>query len=221
MSSNTVKDRSGLGLPSKAERRALGKAAAQRRAKQRHRRELRNRILRVAAPIVVVGAIVGAIILFSGGHDSSTTPTAGSSTPAAQDTPWVLPSGLDPQLGTEPQVSAGEGTLTDLKLTTIVQGTGAPVASGDYISVNYVGAYYASGQIFDASWTGPTAAAPVEFAVGVGQLIQGWDQGLIGVPVGSRVQLDVPFALAYKDDPSQPQGDLRFVVDILEDAGTS
>ena len=52
---------------------------------------------------------------------------------------------------------------------------------------------------------------------GQGGVIPGWDQGLVGVTVGSRVQLDIPSNLAYGDSPSggQPGGALRFVVDIL------
>ena len=63
---------------------------------------------------------------------------------------------------------------------------------------------------------------PASFAIGVGQVIPGWDQGLVGVPVGSRVQLDIPAELAYgADGPAQgkPAGPLRFVVDILGAAG--
>jgi hypothetical protein len=55
------------------------------------------------------------------------------------------------------------------------------------------------------------------FQVGAGNVIKGWDQGLIGVKVGSRVQLDIPADLAYGDNPSggQPAGALRFVVNVL------
>ena len=53
--------------------------------------------------------------------------------------------------------------------------------------------------------------------IGTGQVIPGWDQGLVGVKVGSRVQLDIPADLAYGETPEggAPAGDLRFVVDIL------
>jgi len=48
-------------------------------------------------------------------------------------------------------------------------------------------------------------------------VIAGWDQGLVGVKIGSRVQLDIPSNLAYGDDASSgnPTGTLRFVVDVL------
>lgn len=208
-----VKDRSGRGLPPKAERRALGKAAARKRAAARRRRELLRRIMRIAGPIVVVGAIIGAFWLFSDGDGETTaTPTAGATstpTPPASTwtSTWTLPAGLDPRLATKPEVTAGEGTLSELQVTTLIEGTGAPLAAGQTVSVNYVGVYYATGEEFDSSWK---RGEPFEFTLGVGGVIQGWDQGLAGVPIGSRVQLDVPSHLGYNDGQ-----DRRFVVDIL------
>lgn len=193
-----VKDRSGRGLPSKAERRALGKAAARKRAAARRRRELLNRVMRVAGPVLVVGVIIGVVWLFSGG---GTTPTPTSGAPT-----W-LPAGLDPQLATKPEVTAGEGTVSELKVTTLIEGAGAPLEAGQTVSVNYVVVYYDTGTELDSSWK---RNQPYEFTLGAGDVIQGWDQGLVGVPVGSRVQLDVPSDLAYRDGQA-----LRFVVDIL------
>ena len=215
-----VKDRSGKGLPPKAERRALGKAAARKRAVARRRRELLNRMLQIVGPIVAVGLIIGVVWLFgrnTGSGPDTATPQAGTTaTVAPEPEPeptWTLPAGLDPQLGTRPEVTAGEGTLSELKVTTLVAGTGAPVEAGQTLTVNYVGAYYATAEEFDASWD---TGAPASFAIGVGSVIQGWDQGLVGVPIGSRVQLDIPAALAYEGVPDRPQGDLRFVVDVLD-----
>ncbi|MBX6752229.1 MAG: FKBP-type peptidyl-prolyl cis-trans isomerase [Micromonosporaceae bacterium] len=193
-----VKDRSGRGLPSKAERWALGKAAARKRAAAWRRRELLNRVMRVAGPVLVVGVIIGVVWLFSGG---GTTPTPTSGAPT-----W-LPAGLDPQLATKPEVTAGEGTVSELKVTTLIEGAGAPLEAGQTVSVNYVVVYYDTGTELDSSWK---RNQPYEFTLGAGDVIQGWDQGLVGVPVGSRVQLDVPSDLAYRDGQA-----LRFVVDIL------
>jgi FKBP-type peptidyl-prolyl cis-trans isomerase len=211
-----VKDRSGKGLPPKAERRALGKAAARKRAVARRRRELLNRVLQIVGPIVAVGLIIGVVWLFgrNAGSDTATPQASTSPTVAAEPEPeptWTLPAGLDPQLGTEPEVTAGEGTVSELKVTTLVAGTGAPLVNGQSVTVNYVGVTYATGEEFDASWN---RGQPFQFTLG-GNVIQGWNQGLLGVPIGSRVQLDIPSALAYGDD-GQPAGDLRFVVDVLD-----
>jgi len=231
MSDNTVKDRSGGGsqparklagdaMPSKAERRALGKAAARKRAVQRRRRELRTRILQIAAPFVAVGVIIGAIFLFGGNGDDDTanntaTPTdSAGALPSDAATPWTLPAGLDPQLGTKPAITAGEGTLDSLKVTTLVTGAGPALQVGDTVQANYVLASYPTGEELQSSWTDDTNATPFTFQLG-GAVIDGWNQGLVGVTVGSRVQLDVPEALAYAGQEGYPAGDLRFIVDIL------
>jgi peptidylprolyl isomerase len=127
-----------------------------------------------------------------------------------------LAPGIDQALATAPKITAGTGAVTALKVTTLVEGKGVPVAAGATITVNYVGATYKDGQVFDASWQhGQTFS----FVLGAGKVIPGWDQGLVGVKVGSRVQLDIPAALAYGEnvDPSSgaPAGDLRFIVDVL------
>ena len=105
--------------------------------------------------------------------------------------------------------------MTKLVVTPIVPGRGPRVKAGQQLTVNYVGVTYSDGKVFDSSWAN---GQPATFPVGTGNLIPGWDQGLVGVPVGSRIQLDIPADLAYGEKPTggQPAGDLRFVVDILQ-----
>jgi peptidylprolyl isomerase len=192
--SNSVKERSGVGMPSKAERRALGKAAAAKRVAQRRRKELLTRIAKIAAPFGLVLVVIGAVWLFTG-----------------SDTPPASAPSADPALATKPVVTAGS-PVTTLGVTKIITGTGAPTANGQTITVNYVGVTLATGAEFDSSWKRNDTFS---FTLGQGGVIQGWDQGLVGIPVGSRVQLDVPAALAYPNGDG-PAGDLRFVVDILK-----
>jgi peptidylprolyl isomerase len=196
-------------LPKK-ERRALGKAAAAKRAAQRRRKQRLNRIARIAVPFALVLLVVGGIWYLARGNDS-TTPAA-SPQPTAEATGFVLPPNADPQLNTRPVVGAGTGELTELKKTTLIAGTGPAIANGQSITVNYVGVGYATGAQFDSSWN---TDKPFTFTLGQGGVIQGWDQGLVGVTVGSRVQLDIPKALAYPNGGG-PEGDLRFVVDVLK-----
>jgi peptidylprolyl isomerase len=114
---------------------------------------------------------------------------------------------------TRPSVGAGTGPLTELRVTTLVEGTGEPVRVGQTITCHYVGVFYATGEEFDSSWS---RGQPASFEIGTGQVIAGWDQGLVGVRVGSRVQLDIPADLAYGDAGNgRPAGPLRFVVDVL------
>ncbi|MEV4410492.1 FKBP-type peptidyl-prolyl cis-trans isomerase [Catellatospora sp. NPDC049609] len=145
-------------------------------------------------------------------EDPNAAPTADPNTPANAEFP-PLPAGADPALKTKPQVTKGSGDLKELKVTPLVEGKGPAVKSGDTVTVNYVGVKYATGEEFDSSWS-RSQAYPTQ--IGVGAVIPGWDQGLVGVKVGSRVQLDIPASLAYGDGPdSRLPGPLRFVVDVL------
>jgi peptidylprolyl isomerase len=200
---NPVKDRSGVGLPPKAERRAAAK-----RAKELHQRaERRKRILMYVGTVVAVVVVIGGVAAACGAFGNKTArPQASAS--AASSAAASAPAGA---LATKPTVTAGTGNLTALKVTTIIEGTGPAIQSGQTLSVNYVGVSYTTGTEFDSSWK---RGQPFSFAVGQGKVIQGWDQGLIGVKVGSRVQLDIPSNLAY-GDTGNPAGPLRFVVDVL------
>ena len=103
-----------------------------------------------------------------------------------------------------------------LKVAELTEGTGEDVEKDDLIVVNYLGQVYEGDKPFDESYSRGTT-----FATGIGQgaVVQGWDQGLVGVPVGSRVMLEIPPKLGYGE---QAQGDaipggstLYFVIDIL------
>jgi peptidylprolyl isomerase len=206
-------------LKTKAEKRAEAKAAkARARARQRRRQALTV----VGAAVVVLALVVGLIVWVN--HSSSQPgPAAASASADAGAAPTTaassaafppVPAGADPALSKKPTAAAGTGTVTKLKTTTLIEGKGAAVETGQTVNVNYVGVTYADGKEFDSSWSRSEAFS---FQVGAGNVIKGWDQGLIGVKEGSRVQLDIPADLAYGDSPSggQPAGPLRFVVDVL------
>ncbi|MDT5038623.1 MAG: hypothetical protein QOE03_3808 [Micromonosporaceae bacterium] len=177
-----------------ARREAVRKAAAERAAAVRRKRLT----IGTVAAVIVIALVAVIVVSRSGSKPKAATPKAGA-LPAA--------------LATKPTVGAGTGDLTALKVTTLVPGTGSAVKAGQNLSVNYVGVTYADGKEFGSSWTD---GKPIEFVIGQGKVIPGWDQGLIGVKVGSRVQLDIPANLAYGDNAGQgtPAGALRFVVDV-------
>ncbi|MDO8105990.1 FKBP-type peptidyl-prolyl cis-trans isomerase [Isoptericola sp. b441] len=103
---------------------------------------------------------------------------------------------------------------TDLVTQTLIKGDGAEVKSGDTLTVQYSGWLW-DGTQFDSSWTRGT---PFQTQIGVGQVVKGWDQGLVGQTVGSQVLLVIPPSLGYGDQEqgSIPAGStLIFVVDIL------
>jgi peptidylprolyl isomerase len=108
---------------------------------------------------------------------------------------------------------------TKLVTKTLVQGTGPVVRKGQEVVVQYVGAIWASGKVFDASWN---RSAPFGFVIDStpSQVIPGWDQGLTGQKVGSRVMVVIPPAAGY-GTAGNPQAGIKgtdtlvFVVDIL------
>ena len=126
-----------------------------------------------------------------------------------------------------PQASGGFGdkpvlTVPDaaapeeLEIQVLVQGSGDTVEAGNTIVVNYLGQTW-GGHVFDNSYD---RGASIDFPIGVGAVIGGWDQGLVGQQVGSRVLLSIPPHHGY-GSRGVPQagigGDdvLVFVVDIL------
>jgi FKBP-type peptidyl-prolyl cis-trans isomerase len=80
-------------------------------------------------------------------------------------------------------------------------GTGPAVKSGDTISINYVGTL-TNGTKFDSSYDRGT---PFETQIGVGQVIKGWDEGVVGMKVGGKRKLTIPPSLGYGD---QAQGSI-------------
>jgi peptidylprolyl isomerase len=141
--------------------------------------------------------------------------------PRADNTFPPLLGGFDKRLATAPTVTAGTGDLNGLGNTIVIDGTCAPVKPGQTITANYVGATLRDGKVFDSSWS---RMQTIDVTVGLHQLgrqievIEGWDTGLIGVRVGSRVQLDIPPRMAYGEAPpaGAPSGPLRFVVEVLD-----
>src|SRR5690606_6459781 len=84
----------------------------------------------------------------------------------------------------------------------LIEGEGPEVAAGQTIRVSYTGVTSRNGEVFDASANSPTGYA--EFPIGVGRVIPGWDTGLVGQKVGSRVLLVIPAAEGYGEEGSPP-----------------
>ncbi|MEH1098151.1 FKBP-type peptidyl-prolyl cis-trans isomerase [Micromonospora sp. CPCC 205561] len=204
----------------KSERRLAAQLAAQKAAEAKRRRQAWAGGLAGVAVVAVLITVFVTIGRNDGGDkdQAAATPSTGASASApAADAPGAppkLPAGADPALGSKPTVAAGKGELKKLTVTPLIKGTGPAVQKGQTITTNYVGVFYKDGKEFDSSWSG---GQPASFPIGVGQVIPGWDQGLVGVTVGSRVQLDIPAELAYGNNAAggRPAGPLRFVVDVL------
>ncbi|MEU8361546.1 FKBP-type peptidyl-prolyl cis-trans isomerase [Nonomuraea sp. NPDC048882] len=107
----------------------------------------------------------------------------------------------------------GEKPPKELVVKTVIQGTGPKVAATQTLSVHYTGKIWGTDKQFDSSWERGQAA---EFPLA--QVIQGWQKGLAGVPVGSRVVMSIPPDLGYGDQEQQgipAKSTLVFVVDVL------
>ncbi|MDO4919493.1 FKBP-type peptidyl-prolyl cis-trans isomerase [Kocuria sp.] len=119
---------------------------------------------------------------------------------------------------TKPEVEfPQEPVPTELRVVDVVEGTGRAAEPGNTVSCHYVGVTYSGGEEFDASWN---RGEPLDFTVGVGQVIQGWDQGLLGMKVGGRRRLEIPSEMAYGKRGAGaligPDEALIFVVDLLD-----
>ena len=106
--------------------------------------------------------------------------------------------------------------------TDLYEGSGATASSGQTVTVAYTGWLYEEGAadnkgtVFDQA----SASSPFSFVLGAGQVIAGWDQGLVGMHVGGRRRLVIPPALAYGtqgagDGLIPPNATLIFEVELL------
>jgi len=109
---------------------------------------------------------------------------------------------------------------TTLQVKTLIKGSGAKLTKGQYVVAQYVGYIWRTGKSFGSSWTNST---PFGFVLGAKpeQVIPGWDTGLVGQTVGSRVMLVVPPKDGYGKTGASSVGikgtdTLVFVVDILD-----
>ncbi len=157
------------------------------------------------------------MLVACGGDDDAGSSGATTTTVASDDsvTDMTLVPASPP--ASTPDVSVPSAPPTELKSTTITEGSGDPAKAGDILVVDYVGVRQADGQTFDASY----GKAPLVLTLGMGNVIKGWDDGLAGVTKGERLQLDIPAALAYGDTPPDgsniQKGDaLSFVVDVRD-----
>lgn len=134
-----------------------------------------------------------------GGDGLPTAPDAGRAMPKIQ-----IPEDTDPP--------------KDLQVVQLIEGSGPEVAEGQQVVVQYTGVRWDDGEVFDSTWNPGKDGAPFNFQIGVGGVIKGWDEGLTGQKLGSRVMLVIPEDKAYGKDAEAsgaPAGTLVFVVDLL------
>jgi peptidylprolyl isomerase len=118
----------------------------------------------------------------------------------------------------KPEIDFPEGEPpADLQIEDQVVGDGAEATAGMSVRAHYVGVAFSTGEEFDSSWN---RGEPLDFRLGVGQVIQGWDKGIQGMRVGGRRRLTIPAHLAYGDRGAggaiAPGETLIFVVDLVD-----
>jgi len=84
---------------------------------------------------------------------------------------------------------------TTFQIKDIKIGTGKEVTNGDYVTIHYAGTLE-KGQKFDSSYD---RGEPFKTRIGVGEVIEGWDMGVVGMKVGGKRKLVIPPQLAYGD----------------------
>lgn len=113
-------------------------------------------------------------------------------------------------------VPAGEAPPAELVIEDIEVGTGEEAKSGHNVEVHYAGNAWSTRQQFDASWD---RGETFTFRLGAGQVIGGWDQGVVGMKIGGRRRIVIPPDLGYGSRGAggviKPNETLVFVVDLI------
>ncbi|WP_432939634.1 FKBP-type peptidyl-prolyl cis-trans isomerase [Kribbella sp. CA-253562] len=125
---------------------------------------------------------------------------------------------VESEFGKKPTVTHRDGEPDKTLVTEVLkEGDGPEVKKGELLTANYLGQIWRDGKVFDNSYD---RGAPSSFPIGVGGVIAGWDEGLVGKKLGSRVLLSIPSDKGYKEQGNEQAGikgddTLIFVVDLI------
>ena len=173
--------------------------------------------------LLIVAALAALTLgLAACGDDDDSSPDDGATTEATAEAD--APAEADPasadntNLKQKPVVTTtGDESPGALVVEDIVVGKGPEAETGDDVSMQYVGTLYSDGTQFDASWD---TGQPFDFKLGAGEVIPGWDQGIVGMKVGGRREMVIPPDLAYgaagQPPTIPPDATLVFIVDLLD-----
>ncbi|HEX2102058.1 MAG TPA: FKBP-type peptidyl-prolyl cis-trans isomerase [Solirubrobacteraceae bacterium] len=143
---------------------------------------------------------------------TQTTPTQAEAAPTATK---ITPTAGERDLSKKPRIPPSTGEAPkELKVEDLIEGKGAAAKNGDTVSVEYVGVLFENNKEFDSSWR--PGREPLEVTLGEGQVISGWEQGLLGMKVGGRRKLTIPPDQAYgaQGQPPSIPGNATLVFEI-------
>ena len=183
--------------------------------------------------IIAVGVLlcIGGILLYTksqdpaapGEGDAAPQPTAISEvapdessdaiTNAAQAEVAANAAQTDANAADANATTGAQADVTELKIVDERVGTGPVAKTGDSLSMNYKGTL-TNGEVFDQSY----GKAPFDFQLGAGQVISGWDKGIVGMKVGGKRRLVIPPDMGYGasgQGPIPPNATLIFEVELL------
>lgn len=163
--------------------------------------------------IPLLAALLATFVIAGCGDDDSDSTSADAT--AAEE---ATAAEGDVNLASKPAIEVPEGPPPkELEINDIVEGDGATAEDGSLATVQYVGVNYSNGEEFDASWD---RGQPFPFQLGAGNVIKGWDEGVVGMKVGGRRELIIPPDLAYGKQGSPPaigpDETLVFVIDLID-----
>jgi peptidylprolyl isomerase len=178
-----------------------------------------------------------AVLAFAAcGDDSSKESEAPAPTEAATEAPTDAPTEAPTEAATDEPTGGGSGSgdvkvtgklgekptiktpggdpPTELVIKDIKKGKGDAARAGQNVSMQYVGALWSDGSVFDNSWD---RGQPFDFSLGGQQVIAGWDEGIVGMKPGGRRLLIIPPDKGYGGQDNGPipaNSTLVFVVDL-------
>jgi peptidylprolyl isomerase len=223
-----------------SDKRARQRAAREMRLAEEAKAKKRRKSIRNTVVVGVIAAVIIVIIILTnlGGTPkkpssststttttSTTAPTTTTTAVTGTTTTTVPPTiGAIPAADLSPAGTAGKAPTvvvptgsppTQLESADLITGTGPAAKTGDALTVQYVLATYSSHKTVQSSWTGQ----PFSFTLGQG-VIQGWDEGVVGMKVGGRRELIVPPSLGYKSTAQGPgiaaNDTLVFIIDLVK-----
>jgi FKBP-type peptidyl-prolyl cis-trans isomerase len=164
---------------------------------------LNTKVIAALASLVLIVIIIGAVMLLHGSSNPKKSDTSSGST--ATDS------------SSSSKSNSSTTTSSGLQITDETVGTGATATDGKTLSVSYTGTL-SDGTVFDS--TSKDGGQPFQFVLGQGQVIKGWDEGLVGMKVGGTRKLVIPPSLGYGAQGAgggqiPPNATLTFVVQLL------